>query len=156
MNINITLIGQMITFAILIIFTMKFVWPPLIKVLDERSKKIAAGIAASDKAQAELQDMQLKITHEMQKANEQANQIIQNAQKRATEIIDQAKENAKFESDRVLDEAKLKIDHQVSMLKNNLRSNVSFLIKDGIEKILRIEVDVAKHKQIINEIESQI
>lgn len=112
MDINATLLGQAITFAVLIWFTMKFVWPPLNGMLEERAKRIADGLAAAEKGKQELLDAESRVADELKKVQQRAGEIIANSEKRANQIIETAKESAHIEADKIIADAKAQIDHE--------------------------------------------
>jgi F-type H+-transporting ATPase subunit b len=123
-NINLTLIGQIIAFAVFVAFCIKFVWPPLINAMQERAKKIADGLDAANRAERDLKLAQEKATSQMREAKEQAAQVIEQANKRATQIIDEAKETANQEGERLKAAAQAEIDQEVNRAKETLRTRV--------------------------------
>jgi F-type H+-transporting ATPase subunit b len=149
-NINATLIGQMITFALLVWFTMKYVWPPLMKALEERKKKIAEGLAAAEKGQQEMGRAEKRATGILREAKEQAAEIVNLAQKRAGEVVEDSKVSAREEGERILVTARAEIDREVQKAKEGLRQEVAVLAVSAAEQILRQEVDQNKHKDIID------
>lgn len=156
MSINATLIGQMITFALLVWFTMKFIWPPLFASLEERRKKIAEGLAAAEKGQEAMHLAEKKAKSVIKEAKEQSSEIINLAQKRANEIVEESKETAKKESERLIHAAKAQIEQELQQTKEALRSEVAVLALSAAEQILGAEIDQAKHQDIINKVSSQL
>ncbi|GAB3380543.1 F0F1 ATP synthase subunit B [Lysobacter fragariae] len=156
MNPNITLLGQMISFAILIWFTVKFIWPPLIKAIEERQQKIAEGLAAADNAQKNLAQAQDKVNEELKLARTKANEIIDQAHQRANQIIDQAKNDAIAEANRQKAVAEAEIVAAANRAKEDLRKHVSSLAVSGAEKLLRREVDANAHKALLDELAAEI
>lgn len=156
MNINFTLIAQAVSFAILIWFTVKFVWPPLLRAIETRQKTIADGLAAAQRGKQELEMAAKRSSEELQTAKEKASDIIAQAEKRATEIIEEAKGAAKTEGDRILAGAKAEIDQEVNRAKEGLRQQVSALAIAGAEKILRKEIDAKAHADMLNTIASEL
>ena len=156
MNINLTLIGQIIAFAVFVWFCLKFVWPPLISAMQERQKKIADGLDAANRAERDLKLAQDKATSQMREAKEQAAQIIEQANKRATQIIDEAKEAARHEGDRLKAAAQAEIDQEVNRAKENLRSQVSTLAVAGASKILETSIDIEKHDALLNKLAEEL
>ena len=156
MSINATLIAQMITFGILIWFTMKFIWPPLTKAMDERSKKIADGIAAGEKGARSLQDASLKSDEALKAARVQAQEILAAANKQATQLIDQAKVQAKTESDRIAGAARDEVSREVSRAREELRKQVGELAVAGASKILKREIDPKAHADLLNELATRV
>jgi len=152
---NVTLLGQAITFAILVWFTMKFVWPPLTNMMDERAKRIADGLAAAERGKQDLEAAEKRVGDELRKAKQQAMEIIASAEKRATQIVDEAKENASTEGARIVADAKGQIDQEVMRAKEALREQVAQLAVIGAEKILRKEIDAAKHADLLSSIKAE-
>ncbi|BBF87249.1 ATP synthase F0 sector subunit b [Aquitalea magnusonii] len=155
MEFNVTLLGQAITFAILVWFTMKFVWPPLTNMMDERAKRIADGLAAAERGKQDLEAAEKRVGDELRKAKQQAMEIIASAEKRATQIVDEAKENASTEGARIVADAKGQIDQEVMRAKEALREQVAQLAVIGAEKILRKEIDAAKHADLLSSIKAE-
>ena len=156
MNINATLIGQIIAFAVFVWFCMKFVWPPLINSMEERAKKIADGLDAANRAERDLKLAQEKAGSQLREAKEQAAQIIEQANKRATQIIDEAKESARTEGDRIKVAAQAEIDQEVNRAKETLRSQVSALAIAGASKILETSIDIEKHDALLNQLAQEL
>jgi F-type H+-transporting ATPase subunit b len=156
MNPNITLLGQMISFAILIWFTVKFIWPPLMKAIEERQQKIADGLAAADNAQKNLAQAEEKVNEELKLARVKANEIIDQAHQRANQIIDQAKNDAVAEANRQKALAEAEIAAAANRAKEDLRKQVSALAVSGAEKLLKREIDANAHKALIDELAAQL
>lgn len=156
MNINLTLIGQMIAFAIFVWFTKKFVWTPIMAALEERKGKIADGLAAAERGQHEQELAKQRAADELRKAKAQAADIINQAQKRASEIVDEAKGNARTEGDRLLTAAKAEIEQEANRARETLREKVSELALAGAEKILRREVNADAHREVIDAVAKQL
>ncbi|MGR9072140.1 MAG: F0F1 ATP synthase subunit B [Gammaproteobacteria bacterium] len=156
MSINLTLIGQMITFTLLIWFTMKYVWPPLFDALEERKKKIAEGLAAAERGQEEMELAEKKAKTVLKEAKDQSSDIVTLAQKRANEIIEESKESAKKEGDRMLASAKAQIEQELQQTKEGLRKEVSALALKAAEQILQAEIDKGKHKEIVEKVAGQL
>jgi len=155
-SINATLIGQMITFALLVWFTMKYIWPPLYDALEERRKKIADGLAAAEKGQESMHLAEKKATIVLKEAKEKSSDIINLAQKRANEIVEESKLNAKKESDRIVLAAQAQVEQQYQQAKEHLRQEVAVLAMSAAEQILMAEIDQAKHQDIINRVSNQL
>lgn len=155
MEFNVTLLGQAITFAILVWFTMKFVWPPLTNMMEERAKRIADGLAAAERGKQDLEAAEKRVADEVRKAKQQAMEIIASAEKRASQIVDEAKENASTEGARIVADAKGQIDQEVMRAKEALREHVAQLAVVGAEKILRKEIDAAKHADLLSSIKAE-
>lgn len=156
MNINLTLLAQAVSFAILIWFTVKFVWPPLLNAVETRQKQIADGLAAGERGRHELELASKRAADDLRAAKEKASGIIGQAEKRAAEIIEEAKNNAKAEGDRILAGAKAEIDQEVNRAKEGLRQQVAQLAVAGAEKILRREIDAKAHGEMLNAIANEL
>ena len=156
MNIDITLFGQMLSFAILIWFTVKFIWPPLIKAIEERQQKIAEGLAAADRSQKDLAQTQEKVNETLKEARVKANEIIEQAHQRANAIVDQAKTDAVVEATRQKALADADILASANRAREDLRKQVSLLAVTGAEKLLRREIDANAHKALLDELAAQL
>ncbi len=156
MNFNATLIGQLVTFAIFVWFTMKFVWPMLLKQMEEREARIADGLAAAEKGQLELAEAQQKSIEEINKGKEQAATIISQAQKRHDEIVEEAKDDAKAEASRIKETALSEIEQEKEKARQDLRDQVASLAIAGAEQILMKEVDQAAHNEVLQKISQQL
>lgn len=156
MEINITIIGQIITFAILIIFTMKFVWPPINKMLEERAKKIADGLAAAEKGKQELLNAEAKVVEELKHVQLRATEIMANAEKRANQIVQEAKDLAISEGERIIAEARSQLEQDIIKAREDLQAKVSSLVIKGAEHILKSEVDANKHADILAKIKMEL
>lgn len=156
MNINLTLLAQAVSFAILIWFTVKFVWPPLLTAVETRQKTIADGLAAAERGKHDLELASKRAAQELHAAKEKASEIIAQAEKRATEIIEEAKGNAKIEGDRIITGAKAEIEQEVNRAKEGLRQQVSELAIAGAEKILRREIDAKAHADMLSAIAKEL
>jgi F-type H+-transporting ATPase subunit b len=156
MNINLTLLAQAVSFAILIWFTVKFVWPPLLNAVETRQKQIADGLAAGERGRHELELASKRASQDLHTAKEKASAIIAQAEKRAAEIIEEAKSNAKVEGERILTGAKAEIDQEVNRAKEGLRQQVSQLAVAGAEKILRREIDAKAHSDMLAAIANEL
>jgi F-type H+-transporting ATPase subunit b len=155
-NINLTLIGQIIAFAFFVAFCIKFVWPPLINAMQERAKKIADGLDAANRAERDLKLAQEKVDAQIREAKEQAAQIIEQANKRASQIIDEAKDSAHQEGDRIKTAAQAEIDQEVNRAKETLRSQVSALAVAGASKILETSIDLEKHNALLDQLANEL
>ncbi|BBA35576.1 ATP synthase F0 subunit B [Methylocaldum marinum] len=156
MSINATLIGQMITFALLVWFTMKYVWPPLMQALEERKKKIADGLASAEKGKHEMELAEKRATALLREAKDQATEIVNLAQKRAGEVVEESKQSAKEEGERIVAAAKAEIERELQQAKEGLRQQVSVLAISAAEQILQKEVDQKKHREIIDDLGKQL
>ena len=156
MNPNITLLGQLISFAILIWFSVKFIWPPLIKAIEERQQKIAEGLAAADNAQKNLAQADAKVADELKAARAKANEIIEQAHQRANALIDAAKADAIAEGTRQKALAEAEIEAAANRAKEDLRKQVSLLAVTGAEKLLKREINANDQKALIDELAAQL
>ncbi|MGZ8189745.1 MAG: F0F1 ATP synthase subunit B [Methylococcaceae bacterium] len=156
MSINATLIGQMITFALLVWFTMKYIWPPLFDSLEERRKKIAEGLAAAEKGQEQMHLAEKKAKSVLKEAKEQSSEIVNLAQKRANEIVEESKDAAKKEGDRLILAAQAQIEQEMQQAKEGLRQEVAALALSAAEQILGAEIDQVKHQDIISKVSNQL
>jgi len=156
MNINATIIGQLITFVVFVWFTQKFVWLPIIAALEERKKKIAEGLAAADRGVHEQELAQQRALDSMKEAKAQAAEIVGNAKKRADEIVDEAKEQAKGEGVRIIEAARSELDLEANRVREELRSRVAELAVTGAGRILKREIDLAAHKDIVDALAAEI
>lgn len=156
MNINATILGEMITFILLVIFTMKFVWPPINEMLEQRAKQISDGLSAAEKGKQQLLDAEANIAVELKKIQSRAGEIIANAEKRANQIIEDSKERARHESDKIIADAKSQIEQDFVRMKEDLRLQVSSLVVCGAEQILRAEIDQSKHEKILAQLKAEL
>jgi F-type H+-transporting ATPase subunit b len=155
-NINLTLIVQVIVFIVLIWFTMQFVWPMILGPMDERSKKIAAGLAAAEKAKQELAQAGEKTEAMMREARERAGQIIDQAQHRANDIVEQAKGTASAEGARLIASAQEQIALASARAREALRRDVANIAVSAASKILEREIDPSMHRDLIDKLAAQI
>ena len=156
MNFNATLIGQSITFIVFVWFCMKYIWPPLLAVLEERNARISDGLAAAEQGQKDLEDAQSKVSGSLKDAKQQAQEIINQAQKRANEIVDESKDIARDEAEKIKIAASSDIDQQINSAREQLRKEVSGIAIAGAEQILKREVDADTHAEILDELVAQI
>lgn len=156
MDINLTLVVQILVFIAFVWFTMKFVWPPLVKALEERQDKIAEGLAASERGKRELELAQHRIKDEMRHAKIQAAEIIEKANKRATQMIDEAKEQARVEAQNLSKIAQEHIVQEVNRAKETLRLEVANLALAGAEKILAREIDEKANHALLDRLIEEI
>ena len=156
MNINLTLIGELIAFAIFVWFCMKFVWPPITNAMDARQKKIAEGLDAAGRAERDLKLAQEKATEMLRETKKTAAEMLDKANKTASEIIEEAKVQARVEGDRLVANAKTEIDLEVNRVKEDLRAQVSVLAIAGAEKILGSSVDASAHNQLVEQLAAQL
>jgi F-type H+-transporting ATPase subunit b len=156
MNINATLIGQMLSFVVFVWFTMKYVWTPIMGALDARRKEIADGLATAERGRTEQKLAQERATEYLKEAKAQGAEVIGQAQKRATEIIDEAKQEARAEGERLLAAAKAEIEREANRAREELRVRVGELAVLGAERILRREINADAHREIVNALAKEI
>jgi len=138
------------------VFTIKFVWPPLLTAIETRQKEIADGLAAGERGRAELEQSSKRAADALAEAKQKAAEILALAEKRATEIVEEAKANAKAEGERIITGAKAEIDQELNRAKEGLRQQVSTLAIAGAEKILRKEIDAKAHAEILTSIAKEL
>jgi len=155
-NINLTLIIQMVVFAILVWFTMKFVWPLLLGPMEERSRKIALGLAAAERGQKDLADAEQRADVVVKEARERANQIIDQAHRRANEMVEQAKSSATTEGQRIIAAAQEQIELEATRVREALRKDVAELAVETASKLLEREIDPRTHADLLNKLAAQI
>ncbi len=156
MSINATLLAQILVFGILIWFTMKFLWPPLMEAMEKRAKHIADGLAAAERARAELKDADARVAEEIRQARVQASQIIDAAQQQANQILDKARADAVAEIGRHKAMAEEEIASMAERARQQLRAQVGMLAVKGAEKIVEREIDANTHKQLLDELAAEI
>jgi len=156
MNINLTLIGQSITFALFVWFCYAYIWPPLVNAMAARKKQIADGLAAAERGQHEQELAEKKAAEQLKQAKGQAADIIAQAQKRATEIVDEAKNDARTEAERIKLGASAEIEQEVNRAREGLRKEVVALAISGAEKVLKREVDAKAHAATLEEMAAQL
>ena len=156
MNINMTLIGQSITFAIFVWFCMKYVWPPIVGALEARKKQIADGLAAAERGRHELELAAKRASETMHEAKIKASEIIAQAEKRASQIVDEAKNAAKGEGDRMITAAKAEIEQESHRAREALRGEVAALVVAGAGKVLRREVNAQAHADLLEAIKNEL
>ena len=156
MNINLTLLVQMIVFATLILITMKWIWPPILKAMDERQRKIAQGLAAAEEGEKELSQARDKADAIIREARERANQIIDHAQHRANELIEQAKGAAGAEGARILAAAQQQIELETTRAKESLRREVAGIAVGAATKLLGREIDARAHADLLEQLAEEI
>jgi F-type H+-transporting ATPase subunit b len=155
-NINATLFLQAIVFAILVWFTMKFVWPPITKALDERALKIADGLAAADKAKSELASANKRVEEDMAKSRNDAAVRLAEAERRAQAMIEEAKAKATEEAAKIIAAAKVEAQQQAVQAREVLREQVAVLVVKGAEQILRKEVNASVHADLLGRLKAEL
>jgi F-type H+-transporting ATPase subunit b len=155
-SINATLFVQAIVFLILVLFTMKFVWPPIAKALDERALKIADGLAASDKAKTELTAVNKRVEQELAQTRNETASRLADAERRAQAIIEEAKARASEEGTKIVAAARAEAEQQAIQAREALREQVAVLAVKGAEQILRKEVDAGVHADLLNRLKTEL
>ena len=156
MNINLTLIGQMIAFVCFVVFCMKYVWPPILAAMAEREKKIADGLAAADRASHDLELAQEKAVERLKEAKVEAAGIVDSANKRAGQLVEEAKDAAVVEADRVKASAQAEIEQEVNRAREKLRGQVAALVLAGAEKALGSAIDHEAHNELVEKLASEL
>jgi len=156
MNINATLLGQTVAFVIFVAICWKYVWPPIIAIMEEREKRIADGLEAAKKADDFLEEAKLAFDQEMNKAKKDASEILQKANSRASQILSDATEKAEIEAEKILTSASKTIENDVNKAKEELRQKMSELIIDTSEKILGAEISPDKHQELLKKAASEL
>lgn len=156
MNLNATLFAQLVVFFILAWFTMKFVWPPIVKALDERAKKIADGLAAAERGKHDLELATKRSADALREGKEKTAELLAQAEKRAAQIVEEAKATAKVEAERIITGAKAEIDQEAMRAKETLREQVATLAVAGAEKILRREINAQAHADLLAAIKQDL
>ena len=156
MNINLTLIGQSITFIFFVMFVMKFVWPPLVAALDERKKTIADGLAAAEKGKHDGELAKQKVLDTLKDAKAQAQDIINLAEKRASEIVEESKDTARVEGERIIAAANAELEQEVNRAREQLRGQVVSLAVSGASKVLKREIDEKANEDLLKDLVAQL
>ena len=156
MNLNLTLIGQAISFAIFVMFCMKYVWPPVMGALRERQEKIAESLAAAEQGAQRREEAEAEIATMVQDAKAQAAEIVAAAQKRGNEIVEESKNTARSEGERLKASAQAEIEQEVVTARETLRKQVGSIAVDGAKKILGSEVNAYAHAKVLDDLVGQI
>jgi F-type H+-transporting ATPase subunit b len=156
MNLNFSLVAEALTFAAFIWFTVKFVWPPMLRAIEARQKTIADGLAAAEQGRRSLEISTRQADDEIRRARERASDVISQADKRVAQMIEEARNAAKEEGNREKAAAKAEIEQELSRAREQLRDHVAALAVAGAEKILRREVDAKAHADLLDSIKRQL
>ncbi|HEY6354822.1 MAG TPA: F0F1 ATP synthase subunit B [Burkholderiaceae bacterium] len=156
MSITSTLIIQIIVFLILIWFTIKFVWPPIMAALDERAKKVADGLSAADKAKAELASANKRVEQQLAAARDDAAKRLADVERRAQQMIEEAKGKASEEGAKIIAQAKAEAEQESMKAREALRSQVAALAVKGAEQILRKEVNAGVHSDLLKRLQTEL
>ncbi len=156
MHLDATLIAQLIVFLLLAAFTAKFVWPPITRALDERAKKIADGLAAADRAKAELASANQEVQRELARSHEESAQRLHEAERRAMAIIEEARHKAEEAAEGIVAQARAEAEQQLVKARESLRDQVAALAVKGAEAILRREVDARAHAELLTQLKAEL
>lgn len=156
MNINLTLIGQMLAFVAFVLFCMKYVWPPILGAMQEREQKIADGLAAAEKAQQDLELAKEKSVERLREAKQEAAGIIDAANRRANQIVEEAKTAAVGEADRVKAAAQAEIEQERNRAREQLRGQVAALSVAGAERVLGASIDEKAHADMLDKLAAEL
>ncbi|QOR40680.1 F0F1 ATP synthase subunit B [Billgrantia diversa] len=156
MNINMTLIGQTIAFAIFVWFCIKYVWPPISTALHERQKRIAEGLDAASRASRDLELAQEQASQTLRESKEQASQILEQANKRSAQMVEEARVQARAEGERMIASARAEIDQEIQRAKDELRAQVSSLAVVGAERVLEASVDEKAHRKLLDKLAAEL
>lgn len=156
MNINLTLIGQLISFGVFVWFCYKFIWPPIVNAMDERRNKISAGLAAAEDAEKSLAEAQVRSDDLTKEAKQQSLDIISDAKKRAADMIEEAKADAKIEAERQIAMAKSEIEQESQRAKDELRKSISNLVLAAATQVVEREVDDKAHSELLDKLSKQL
>jgi len=155
-NINLTLIGQMVAFVCFVLFCMKYVWPPIIGAMAEREKKIADGLAAADRASHDLELAKEQAVERLKEAKHEAAGIVDSANRRASQIVEEAKQAAVVEADRVKAAAQAEIEQEANRAREQLRGQVAALSLAGAEKVLGTAIDQKAHSELVEKLAAEL
>jgi len=156
MNLNATIIGQIIAFFVFAWFCKNYVWPPIVAALDERQKKIAEGLEAAGRAEEDLELAQEKAAELLKEAKTDSAGILDQANKRASQIVDEAKEQAREEGQRMIASAQAEIEQEIERAKEQLRVQVAAIAVSGAEKILESSVDERAHSDLLDQLAANL
>lgn len=156
MDINATLIGQSIAFVVFVLFCMKFVWPPLNNAIEERQQKIAGGLAASERAEKDLEQAKAQANEELNKAKAQAAELIEQARKRGAKIVDEETERGHAEREKIIAAGHVEVEAERNRAREELRKQVGILAIAGAEKIIEREIDASKQSDIVEKLVAEL
>lgn len=156
MNINLTLFGQTLGFALFVAFCWRYVWPPLLAALQKRREDIAEGLAAAERGQQEEALAQERAQETLREARRQAAEIVDNAQKRGNELVEEAKDSARSEAERIRQTAHVEIEQETTRAREQLRARVASIAVAGAERILGREVDAEAHNRSLDDLVSRL
>ena len=156
MNFNFTLIGQLLAFILFVWFCMRYVWPPMLQILEEREKEVADGLEAASRGRRELEEANTQREAIVEEAKKEAADLVGQAGQRANQMVEDAKSQAQEEADRIKASAKSDLEQAAKKAREEIRSEVSALVVAGAEKVLRSEIDQEKNAEIIEEISKEL
>ncbi|NND66477.1 MAG: F0F1 ATP synthase subunit B [Halioglobus sp.] len=156
MNLNLTLVGQMVAFVCFVLFCMKYVWPPILAAMAEREAKIADGLAAADRASHDLELAKHEAVERLKEAKEEAAGIVESANKRASQIVEEAKDAAVVEAERVKAAAQAEIEQEANRAREQLRGQVAALSLAGAEKVLGAAIDRNAHNELVDKLAAEL
>jgi len=156
MDINLTLLGEIIAFILFVVFCLKFVWPPLIGAIEERQRKVADGLNAAEKAKVELAAAHNQVQEELNASKAQTAQLIEQANRRAAQLIEDARVQATAEGERIRQQAREAVEQEINQARETLRGQVAALAVAGAEKILKAQVDQNAHAAMLNQLAAEL
>lgn len=156
MNFNATLIGQLIAFTVFVAFCMKYVWPPIIAAIEERQKKIADGLAASERASKDLELAQASATDQLREAKDEASKIIDQAKKRAAQLVEEETQKGHAEREKIIAQGHAEVEAEKNRVKEDLRKQVGALAIAGAQKILAREIDASAQSDIVEKLVAEL
>lgn len=156
MNLNSTLFAQFLVFFVLALFTMKFIWPPLMKALDERAQKISDGLLAAERGKEAMADAEKRVQIELSSAREEGQKRVGEAEKYAQKLAEDMKQNAMAEAVRIIEQAKADANQQVTQAREGLRAEVAELAVKGAEQILKREVNAQAHADLLKQLAREL
>ncbi len=156
MNINLTFVGQLITFAVLVAFIYKYVWPPVIGTIEARSKSIADGLAAAEQGRKDLEDADARKAEIMKQARDQAVKVVKEGERRKSQLLEEARSEAESEKSRIVREGRNELEQERNTMVNEMRGKIAELVVTGAERILQSEVDAAKHAEMLDSLRSRL
>ena len=156
MDINATLLGQLLTFAVLVWFTMKYVWPPITKTMQDREKKIVAGLEAAERSKRELEMAEHKVLAIIREAKQDAQRIIEQANLNSAKLVEEAKNVSRVEGERIIEQAQGEIAREIAKAKDALRAQLASLVIAGAEKVIAHDLDAKTHDALLNSLVAEI
>ncbi len=156
MNLNLTIIGQSITFFVFVWFCWKYIWPPMVNAMQERQKAIGEGLAAAERAEKDLELAQERATDQLREAKEEAQRILEQARHQAVQMIENAKGEARAEGERLKEAQRAEMEQEVNRAKEHLRAQVATLALSGAEKVLGASIDANKHSELLDALAAEL